>query len=59
VGLKLNGTYQLLAFTGDVGLLGDNVNTIKKNTETVIDASMELGQEVNIEETNYMFACKI
>jgi hypothetical protein len=45
VGLKLNGTYQILAYTDDVNLLGDNIDTIKKNTETLIDASKEVGLE--------------
>jgi hypothetical protein len=43
VGLKLNGTHQLLAYANDVNLLGDNVDTIKKNTVTLIDASKEVG----------------
>jgi hypothetical protein len=34
VGQKLNGTHQLLAYANDVNLLGDNVDTVKKNTET-------------------------
>jgi hypothetical protein len=39
--LKLNVTHQLLAYADDVNLLGDNIDTstIKKNTETLIDAS--------------------
>jgi hypothetical protein len=38
VGLKLNGTHQHLAYAVDV-ILGDNINTVMKHTETVIDAS--------------------
>jgi hypothetical protein len=43
VGLKLNGTYQVLAYTDDANLLGDNIDTIKKKKETLIDASREVG----------------
>jgi hypothetical protein len=34
VGLKLIGTHQLLAYADDVDLLGDNMDTIEKSTET-------------------------
>jgi hypothetical protein len=49
VGLKLNGTHQLLVYADDVNLLGDNirVNIIKRNTQTLIDASKEIGLEEN------------
>jgi hypothetical protein len=54
VGLKLNGTHQLLAYADDVNLLGDNIDPIKKSTETLIDASKEVGLEINVEKTKYM-----
>jgi hypothetical protein len=52
VGLKLNGTHQLMAYADDVNFMGDNIDTINKNTETFIDASKEVGLEVNIEKNN-------
>jgi hypothetical protein len=54
VGLKLNGTHNVLAYADDVNLLGDNIDTIKKNTETLIDASEEFGLEINVKKTRYM-----
>jgi hypothetical protein len=53
VGLKLNGTHQLLVYADDVKLLRDNMDTIK-NTETLIDASNSVGLVVNAEKTKYM-----
>jgi hypothetical protein len=53
VGLKLNGTHLLLAYA-DVNLLGDNIDTIRKSTETLIDASKEVGLEINVEKTKQM-----
>jgi hypothetical protein len=53
-GLKLNGTHQLLAYADYVNLLGDNIDTIKKNAETLIDASKKIGLEINVEKTKYM-----
>jgi hypothetical protein len=42
VGLKLDMTHQLLAYADDVNLLGDSIDTVKKNTETLTDASKKL-----------------
>jgi hypothetical protein len=54
VGLKLNGTHQLLAYADDVNLLGDNIDTIKENMETLNDIGKEVGLEMNIDKTEYM-----
>jgi hypothetical protein len=38
MGLKLNGTYRLLACADDVNMFRDNMYSTKKNKVTVIDA---------------------
>jgi hypothetical protein len=52
--LKLNRTLQLLAYTGDVNLLGDNIDYIKRNIETFVDISKEIGLDVSTEKTKYI-----
>jgi hypothetical protein len=54
VGLKLNGTHQLLVYADNLNLLADNIDTIKKNTCTLIDASKEVTVELNVDKTKYM-----
>jgi hypothetical protein len=49
--LKLNGTYQLLAYADNVNLLGVNTDTLNKNKDSLIYASKEDGLEVHIDET--------
>jgi hypothetical protein len=53
-GLALNGTHQLLARTDDVNIVGENIDTVKKNMQALSGASKEVGLEVNPEKTKYM-----
>jgi hypothetical protein len=50
-GLKLSGTHQLLAYVDDLNIAGENIDTIQKNTKSLLDASKEVGLEVNPEKT--------
>jgi hypothetical protein len=51
VGLKLNGTHKLLVYAHDAKLLGENIDTIKRNIENLTGDSKEVGLEVNTEKT--------
>jgi hypothetical protein len=54
MGRKLNWRPQPLAYADDVNLLGDNINAIKQNTETLNAASKEVDLQVKIEKTKCM-----
>jgi hypothetical protein len=51
VGLELNGTHQLLVYADEVNLLGNSMNTIKENKETLLDANKNISPEINAQET--------
>jgi hypothetical protein len=53
-GLKLNGTHQLLAYADDFNILGENTDTIQKNTDALLDAGKEVSLELNSGKTKYM-----
>jgi hypothetical protein len=54
VGLELNGTHQLLIYADYANLLCDSVKTIKENSETLLEATRDIGLEINAEMTKYM-----
>jgi hypothetical protein len=37
----------MLVYADDVNLLGENIDTMKENSEILIDASKEVGLDVN------------
>jgi hypothetical protein len=53
----LNGTHQLLAYAYDINVMGENIDTTQKSTNTLLDASKEVGLEVNQEKTKYIVTC--
>jgi uncharacterized protein YoxC len=49
----------MLVYADDVNILADDIDTIKKNIQTLIDASKEIGLEVNTEKTKYIYRCLV
>jgi hypothetical protein len=43
-----------LVYADDVNLLGDSRNTVEENTEFILEASRDIGLEINAEKAKYM-----
>jgi hypothetical protein len=54
VDLELNGTHQLSVYVDDINLLSNSINTVKQNTETLLEATRDVGPKINADKTKYM-----
>jgi hypothetical protein len=50
----MNGTHQVLAYADDVNLLDDDIRTVERNADVLINACKDIGLAVNTRKTNYM-----
>jgi len=46
--------HKLFGCADDINLLSDGINVIKQNTKTLLEASRDVGLEINAEKTKYM-----
>jgi hypothetical protein len=53
ISLELNRTHQAFVYV-DINLLGDNTNTIKENSEILLEVNRNIGLKINAQKTNYM-----
>jgi len=52
--LKINGTYQLLAYADDIIILGGSTHTLKEDAEALVAATRKFVVEVNGDKSKYM-----
>ena len=50
----MNGTHQVIAYADDINLIGDDIRTIKRNVDVLLNASKDFGLAVNTGKTKYM-----
>ena len=56
--MELNGKHQLLVYADDVNMLGENLQTVRENTE-ILTTSKDIGLEINSEKTKYMITSRL
>jgi len=44
--LELNGTHQLLVYADSVNILGKNIHTIKKHTNYIVPALVQIHKKI-------------
>ena len=54
MGLDVNGTYQVLAYADDLNLISDDIITIERNADVLLNACKDIILAVNKGKTKYM-----
>ena len=49
-----HGTHQVLAYADDVNLIGDDIRTIERNADVLLNACKVRGSAVNLRKTKYI-----
>ena len=52
--LDMNDTHRVLAYTDDVNLIGDDIRTIERNADVLLNACKDIGLAVNTGKTKLM-----
>ena len=52
--MDTNGNHQVLAYAVDVNLTGDDIRSIEKNVDMLLDACQDIGLIVNTGKTKYI-----
>ena len=58
MGLDLNGKYQLLLYADDINMWGENLQTVRENTEIFIKESKDIDLELNSGKTKSMITSR-
>ena len=54
LGPDINSNHQVLAYADDVNLIGDDIRTIERNADVLLNACKDIGLAVNTVNTKYM-----
>jgi len=57
--LKLNGGNLLQIYADYINILHGSVHTVNKERDALVDASKEIGLEVNADKTKHMAMCEM
>ena len=54
LGLDMNGTHQVLAYADKVNLIDDDIRTIERNLDVLLNACKDIGLAVNTGKNKYL-----